>query len=432
MINIYNRNNKRSEEIMKVDEKESKINGSIATNVDRQNKKTHKKLKENLDAAGKTDNPKKERDVAIDLIRVVACIIVIATHMALTTYNIYEVQVDWSRLFTKSFLADGVGLFFLITGFFLANGRSYKRVIGNTFKKIVLPSFIVLVFAQVFYKFLINQETFMNCIRNFGMDNIKTIMSAILHGEVHQTIPVAAHLWYIFDYVKIMIIFPVLQLLCKDEKENKLARRILMILAVLNIFIKDIQKFFVLSIGEIEVFSILDPKLLMVLLGYELYLQKDKIKNNRKCTIIGLVIFAVINIFRYKAEMQYMIMNQIVKEEAFISWDTIFGVISTIALFIALYTLDIKNKFLCKTIPLLGSMTFGIYLVHFLIIAKIDLFKFEKISTVKFEMLYMFLGTLIIFILSYFIVLIIKLILKLLKVLMKNKFYKLEEQEHEE
>ena len=58
---------------------------------------------------------KKQRDLSIDLIRIIACIIVIATHLALTTYNIYEVQVDWSRLFTKCFLADGVAIFFLIT-----------------------------------------------------------------------------------------------------------------------------------------------------------------------------------------------------------------------------------------------------------------------------------------------------------------------------
>ncbi len=355
------------------------------------------------------------RDIAVDFIRVIACIIVIATHLTLTTYNIYEVQVDWSRLFTKCFLADGVGIFFLITGFFIANGRSYKKILSNTAKKIILPSFIVLVLSQIFYKFLINQETFIGCIRNFGMGNIKTILSAILHGEVHQTIPVAAHLWYIFAYIQIMIVFPFLQLLCKDEKDNKLARRILMVLVILNIIVKDIQKLWVLPIGEIEVFSVLDPKLLMVLLGYELYCQKDRIKNNKKYTILGLAVFGMINIIRYKAEMQYMIINYIVKEEAFISWDTIFGVISAVSLFVAVYSLNIKNEFLCKIISKLSSMTFGIYLVHFMIIAKIDIFKFEKISTVKFEILYMVLGTLTIFIVSLSIVLVLKAIQKYVK-----------------
>lgn len=363
---------------------------------------------------------KKTRDISIDLLRIVACLIVIATHLALTTYNIYEVQVDWSRLFTKCFLADGVGIFFIITGFFISNGRDYKKNLKNALKKIVLPSFIVLVISQVFYKFLINQETFINCLLNFGPENIKTILSSILHGEVHTTIPVAAHLWYIFDYIKIIIIFPILQLLCKNENQSKLARRILMILAISNMLLQDIQKFWIPEMGRLEIFSVLDPKLLMVLVGYELYCLKDKIKNNKKCAIIGFAVFAIINIIRYKCEMQYMIINQLVKEEAFVSWDTIFGLISAISLFVGIYSFEINNQFLSKIISKLGGMTFGIYLVHFMIIAKIDIFKFEKISTVKFELLYMFLGTLVIFLLSSIIILCIKTINKFKQKLLNN------------
>lgn len=357
----------------------------------------------------------KKRDISIDLIRIIACIIVIGTHLTLTTYNIYEVQVDWSRLFTKCFLADGVGIFFLITGFFISNGRNYKKILKNTFDKIVIPSFILLVFSQVFYKYLINQESFIYCIRNVGMSNVKTIMSAILHGEVHQTIPIAAHLWYIFAYIQIIILFPVLRLLCKENEESKLARRIVIILSILSIVLKDVQKLIVLPIENIEVFTLIDAKLLFVLLGYELYCAKDKIKNNKVCFVVGTVLFFIINILRYKAEMKYMIINHLVKEEAFVKWDTIFGIISSVSLFLAVYSIDIKNLVLSKIITYLSSMTFGIYLIHFLIIAKIDIFKFEKISTVKFELLYMFVGILTIFIMSLIITIVIKKIIEYTK-----------------
>ena len=209
-----------------------------------------------------------KKDVSIELIRLLACLIVIATHLTLTTYN--EIQVDWSRLFTKSFLADGVAIFFLITGFFIANGRSYKKIIINTIKKVLIPSFFVLIIAEIFSSFLTNKDIFMNCIRNFGIDNIKTILSSIIHGEVHKTIPTAAHLWYIYSYIQIIIIFPLLRILCKEEKENKLARRILISLSILSITANDIQKLFVIpAIGKIEIFSIRDAKMLFVLLGYE-------------------------------------------------------------------------------------------------------------------------------------------------------------------
>ena len=359
----------------------------------------------------------KIRDISVDLIRVIACLIVIATHLTLTTYNVYEVQVDWSRLFTKCFLSDGVGIFFLITGFFISNGRSYKKILKNTVKNVILPAFILLVFSDFFSKFIVNQDTFINCIKNISSSNLKRIVSCICQGDVSD-IQVAAHLWYIFAYIQIIILFPLIKLLCTDSKESKLARRLLMLLCFANILIRDIQKFFVSSIGNIEIFSIIDEKILAVFLGYELYLLKDKIKSNKKIGIIGFIIFIAINVIRYRAEMQYMIMNHIVKEEAFNSWKNTFGFISAVSLFIAIYSINIKNQKLSKFITNISSLTYGIYLVHYMLIAKIDIYKFEKISTFKFEMLYMLLGTLFIFIVSGLIVYVIRIIKSL-----KNKIF---------
>lgn len=380
-----------------------------------------KEVSENFISENNSNIVKKsnKKDVSIELIRLLACLIVIATHMTLTTYN--EIQVDWSRLFTKSFLADGVAIFFLITGFFIANGRSYKKVIINTIKKVLIPSFFVLIIAEAFSSFLTNKDSFMNCIRNFGINNIKTILSSIIHGEVHKTIPTAAHLWYIYSYIQLIIIFPLLRILCKEEKENKLARRILIILSVLSITINDIQKLFVIpSIGKIEIFSIIDAKVLFVLLGYELYILKDKLKGNKLCTVLGICAFVIVNLIRYKSESMYMIKNNLIEEAAFISWDTIFGIISALGVFVAIYSLEIKNTFLNNIILYLGSMTFAIYLIHFLIIAKIDIFKFEKITAFWKEIVYMFLGTIGIFVLSLIIVFTIKSVIKSLEVTIKR------------
>ena len=115
-----------------------------------------------------------------------------------------------------------------------------------------------------------------------------------------------------------------------------------------------------------------------------------------------------------------MILNHIVKEEAFITWNTSFGFISAICLFIAIYSINIKNQKLSKFITNISLLTYGIYLVHYMLIAKIDIYKFEKISTFKFEMMYMLLGTLFIFILSGLIVYVIRSIKSLI-----NKMFKL-------
>ena len=124
---------------------------------------------------------KKERDISIDLIRLVACILVIGTHLCLQVFNEYYHEVDWSRLFEKCFFTDGVPLFFMITGFFIANGRSYKKIWKNTFFKVIIPSFIYVLFAQVFYMFFTNKESFLWCVHNaFANLNLKGIFISII------------------------------------------------------------------------------------------------------------------------------------------------------------------------------------------------------------------------------------------------------------
>ncbi len=375
--------------------------------------RNHTAILETNDEIISTDvvtDKKKNRDIVVDFIRIIACLMVIGTHITLTTYNIYEVQVDWSRLLTKCFLADGVGIFFLIIGFFIANGRNYPNIVIHAIKKVILPSILLLIFADIFSKFLVNQATFMECIRNIGIQNVQDIIYCILKGNVREFVPSAIHLWYIFDYIKIILWFPILRCICQDCKEAKYARRIAIVLSIGSIGIEEIQKFFTLSIGKIEIFSIIDAKLLLVLLGYEISCYKDTIKNNKKIGIVAFLCFIVVNSVRYKLEMQYMIVNHLVKEEAFINWDTLFGIISAVSLFIAVYTIEINNKTLSSIITWISGMTFGIYLIHYLVIAKIDLFKFEKISTIKFEMLYMIVGIITIFFMSLVICWILKVL----------------------
>lgn len=117
---------------------------------------------------------KKKRDSSIDLIRIVACLMVIATHMSLQVLNQAYNRIDWSRLLEKSFLADGVPLFLMITGFFLANGRSYKKIWKSTFMRVLLPSIIYVLFTQIFYMFIINKESIMWCIQN-ALTNLNLI-----------------------------------------------------------------------------------------------------------------------------------------------------------------------------------------------------------------------------------------------------------------
>ena len=90
-----------------------------------------------------------------------------------------------------------------------------------------------------------------------------------------------------------------------------------------------------------------------------------------------------------------------------------------------LYSFDIKNEKIAKCINWVADKTFGIYLIHYLLLAKIDLYKFDKIGTFIYELIYLAVGLVVIFTASLLIVCLLrfikKLFLKLFSKLIKTK-----------
>ena len=364
----------------------------------------------------KDEQPKEKskRDSSIELIRIVACMIVVLLHLSLNVFDEHHAQVDWSRLFEKCFLSEGVPLFYLIFGFFLCNGRSYKKIWKSTLKRVIIPVLIFVLFAQIFFMFILNKQPLSWCFENAFINlNIQGIFRTILTGDVVHINSLCAHLWYIISYLKIILWVPVLWLICKEEETPKLARRMIIGFGMLAMVIKDIQRFFVLPIGEIKAFQMVNLDILYVLLGYELFMHKDKIKNNKKLCILSGLVFVAINVIRYKIEMNYMVLNnffEITGRETFADWRyTALSFISATSLFMFLYSFDIKGEKLSKVINWVADKTFGIYLIHYLLLAKIDLYKFDAIGNFAYEIIYLVLGLIVIFTASLLIVCLLRL-----------------------
>lgn len=363
----------------------------------------------------KNEEPKvkSKRDSSIELIRIVACAIVVLLHLSLNVFDEHHAQVDWSRLFEKSFLSEGVPIFYLIFGFFLCNGRSYKKIWKSTLKRVVIPVIIFVLFAQIFFMFILNKQPLSWCFKNAFINlNIQGICRTILTGDVVHINSLCAHLWYIVSYLKIILWVPVLWLICKEDTNPKLARRMIIGFGMLAMVIKDIQRFFVLPIGEIKAFQMVDLDILYVLLGYELFVHKDKIKNNKKLCILSGIAFVAINVIRYKIEMNYMVLNnffEITGRETFADWRyTALSFVSATSLFMFLYSFDIKGEKISKIINWVADKTFGIYLVHYLLLAKIDLYKFDAIGNFVYELIYLAIGLVVIFTASLLIVLLLR------------------------
>jgi surface polysaccharide O-acyltransferase-like enzyme len=128
--------------------------------------------------------------------------------------------------------------------------------------------------------------------------NLQGILRAILTGDVIHINSLCAHLWYIFSHIKIVIWMPLLWLICKNESTPNLARRMAIVFGVIALILQDVQKFVVIPDFALNVFTMVDPVILYVLFGYELFINKDKIKNNKKLCVISLALFAFINVVK--------------------------------------------------------------------------------------------------------------------------------------
>ncbi len=268
--------------------------------------------------------------------------------------------------------------------------------------------------------FIVNKENIMWCLKNAITNlNIVGIIRTTLTGDITYINTLCAHLWYIYSYVKIIIWIPILWLVCKEEKNSKLARRIILGFGVIACVITDIQRFITLpNIGAIKVLELVDREILYVLLGYELFIHKEKIKNNKKVFILSSLAFVIVNFIRYKIEMRYMVINSltdIIGRENFMDWRcTSLNIITAISLFTAIYSFEIKSEKIGNLIVWLGDKTFGVYLIHYLILAKVDLYKFEKIEKFYLELLYLAVGLIITFVGSLLIVMILRKIKELI------------------
>lgn len=230
----------------------------------------------------------KGRDSSIELLRVYACVMVVWAHIQLS-YHPSGDTVNMVSLTIKALIGDNVPIFLLIVGFFLFNSVQgadrIQRIPGTYLNKLkgflvrtYIPTILATLIACFAGEFFYREKTFIQLFTQPHM-NWEYLKSYLL---LQSPIDMTGQFWYIVEYIKIMVFFPFLALICVDERPYTLVRRAFMGLSFLNICLEDIR---FLSGGfpqlKLEKY-VLDEHFLYVLLGYELALFFRKTKLPRK------------------------------------------------------------------------------------------------------------------------------------------------------
>lgn len=376
-------------------------------------------------------NIKSSRNVKIEIIRLIACFSVIWYHIRELPFK-SNGELSETAVFFECICTICVMTFFLITGFFIYNSsgnifRDFKKLLKKTFFNLFIPFVIISIICLIFHEYLISRETFLYCLQNIDINNIVSkLLISFKTFDVASLPGTAAHLWYVYSYIIIILVYPITRFLLTKTKRKV----VYIILAILTIcmIINDYHLFF----GDPtynKIFQIIHKPIYYSAFGFVLY--NDIIKKyidpisdnkrliiNKKIFIISIIIYILTFISLFITQINYYLGTN--NGYVYTSWLSLYSLILTSAFILTIYNINIDiflNDKIKTIIFFLSSKTLGIYLIHYLIITKLISIGFQSIWTMNrpnilYHFAFYIFYSLFIFILSLLFVSLIDLVKK--------------------
>ena len=334
---------------------------------------------------------KKMIDPSIELLRIIGCICVIATHIKLNLKDKNKF-VNLTRIIIGCFCADGVAIFWYIMGFFLFKPIPYKKRLKILIKKIIIPLIITTFFYFYFIRYNFNKIEILSYILKKSKKDYLNLFYKSLCFE-------GWHLWFCYVYILIVFLYPSFEGLNNIFEKYKISSYKIFLIFLFAFIENDFLYNKVLCVDHHGFNGVLGA-IPFIFCGNELKKNINKFKN-KKFYSFFILIFIGMNILR-----SYLI--QIIGDTFLIKWYTSFGIINGFCLFMFVYSFNdfLYNKIVYFIITKISSMTFYIYLIHNFIIYnifrafQIDI-KFHKNSkSIKGHIKYQIYSVLFIFFIS--------------------------------
>lgn len=304
------------------------------------------------------------KDVSVELARIIAAASVVGVHTFIGSQNggVY----DFSRILIACFVADGVGVFWMITGFFaLDSGKDYKKVLLRTVDRVVLPAVCLSLVMFFFYDWLLGKETIAGSAYHTPEECLKVLESLVIW---QNGVEGAGHLWYVYTYCLLILGLPILRPFARClDRDPKATRRFLCIsfgLLALN----DATQNRFLEFGYHTIDSVV-PAALFVLWGYVFYRHRARFCS-AKFAIPAVLGFLAVNLLRAHLVKDSLALQGINPLQY---WYTTFGLASSLCILVFCCSVTglfgKKREGASLVVVKIGALTFSVYLVHVLVIA---------------------------------------------------------------
>ena len=309
---------------------------------------------------------KSNRNISLDLLRVIACYFVIQIHAGEAFYIGEGGKVlpgdnaMWNDIF-NSIGRTAVPLFIMLTGYFLLPVKEKTSTFfKKRFTRILIP-FVIWSIIYAFYMYL------------NGSANIKETVLNILKIPVNFGTEVG-HLWYIYMLIGLYLFAPVISPWI--QKVSKKGIEFFLCLWGVSLFLPYIHLFIPELWGEC--YWNTTPMLYYFsgFLGYAVlgFYAKTYLNIQKKSDVpLGLLFIIVGYFITYYGFLYRLNSTEFVRDlELTWSYDTINVALMSLGLFLLIKNIRIKSPALIKIITDISLKSYGIYLIHIIILNTIQ------------------------------------------------------------
>lgn len=297
-----------------------------------------------------------------DFLRVIAIFAVVAIHVIANKWYAYKPDTStWQVLnFYEGFVRWGVPVFMMISGMFLLDFRRYSKSVSENFwrifKKNIIRMLVVLIFWSIFYiyfdMFLTNK-----------FDTNPTKLTDFLFRSTKY------HLWFLYLIIGFYIIAPFLQILVKNlsKKDFELLLIVLAICCCAYDFINIFLKFF---LNKTLYFRVFNPELAGYLIYFLAGFYFANFEISRKTRII-FYILAIIGVIITIYGNLLFALNHEQQKDFFYHRKLLNTMFVSFGIFIFIKNIFVNfdaNNIFGKFILSLSKLTFGIYLIHIVVL----------------------------------------------------------------
>ena len=312
----------------------------------------------------------KQRDLSADLVKCIGCIFVILLHVQ-TPLDYQRGVLTTVHLVVSCLVADGVMVFFAATGFFVFREKDFFKRWKRSAVSVFLPGVIALVFYLFTHRWMEGTANLLQSITAVSVDEVKQLIFHLLRWSVPAY---AGHLWYLEEYLKCLLLYPLLLFICVDDRRAVIVRRGIILLGFLALLFTDLGRLDLSPFKHIAPFKPITTPAMMMLIGYELYTMKEKRRQGFSLPgfLLGLALYILPNAVR--AIMQYKMQSVIPGDSYLLSWETAAGVLAASGIILAVFSCRNTNRFVSAAVRALAPCTYGIYLIHVCVVNRMDCF----------------------------------------------------------